>query len=449
VALAALVGCRPADDAAVQGASEGILAGTVTYRERMALPSDATIEVRLEDVSRADAPATVLAEQRVAAEGRQVPIPFELRYPADRIEANRSYGVRAQIHASGGELMFTTTLHHAVLQGGAAPAGSIEVVVQRAQGVVGASDGTITGEPWRLVAIRRPGAPEESVGPDPQYTIAFGADGRYSGRAHCNSFTGAYERPAPGELGIRPGAATLAACPGPSIADEYLRALASSTRYEVSGDELRLAYNTSGELRFISEPRQAAAAPEVGRTFVFDCEGDLSFTVRTGPGEVALWAPQSLGGAYRVLSITRSASGARYQEGDTVFWNEGDLATFELGGRRYVDCRSNSSKVPWADAARRGVTFRALGNEPAWYVEIFPDRLAIVTDLGTNRTELAHGGAVVEGARTTYRAAADGREATVVIDRRACADTMSGEAFEAAATVSFENRTFVGCGRFL
>ena len=197
------------------------------------------------------------------------------------------------------------------------------------------------------------------------------------------------------------------------------------------------------------EAREAGAAPEIGRTFVFDCGGDVSFTVRFGPGEMALWAPASLGGAYQVLSIARSGSGARYVEGDTVFWNEGNLGTIEIAGQRFVDCRSNPSKAPWADAKRRGATFRALGNEPAWYVEIHSDRLVVVTELGTNRAELAHGGPVVAGGRTTYRAAGDGRAATVVIDRRACADSMSGEGFEAFATVSFENRTLLGCGRFL
>ena len=85
---------------------------------------------------------------------------------------------------------------------------------------------------------------------------------------------------------------------------------------------------------------------------------------------------------------------------------QGDLATIEHAGQRYVDCRSNPAKVPWADAARRGATFRALGNEPSWYVEILPDRLAIVTELGANRAELPHGGPVVADGRTTYRAAA-------------------------------------------
>ena len=170
---------------------------------------------------------------------------------------------------------------------------------------------------------------------------------------------------------------------------------------------------------------------------------------RFGPGEMALWAPASLGGTYQVLSIARSGSGARYVEGDTVFWNKGNLATIEIAGQRFIDCRSNPSKAPWADAKRRGATFRALGQEPAWYVEIHADRLVIVTELGANRAELAHGGPAEIGGRTTYRAAADGREATVVIDRRACADSMSGEGFEAVATVNFENRTLLGCGRFL
>jgi heat shock protein HslJ/uncharacterized membrane protein len=326
---------------------------------------------------------------------------------------------------------------------GAAPPGDI------GGGAAAASNATITGEPWRLVAIQRPGAAEEPVGPDAEYTVQFAADGRYSGRAHCNSFTGGYEGAAPGKLTIRAGAATLAACPPPSIADEFLRALASVTSYQINGDDLRLTYNSSGELEFVRIVEQAAAAPEAGRTFVFDCDGGVSFTVRFGPGEMALWAPESLGGSYQVLSIARSGSGARYAEGDTVFWNKGDLATIEIGGQRFVDCRSNPSKVPWADAKRRGATFRGLGQEPGWFVEIFPDRLALVTDYGTNRTEAKHAGPILDDAgRTVYRTA-EGRAVTIGIERQACADIMSGEPFEAAVTATVDNRTLRGCGRFL
>jgi putative lipoprotein len=343
--------------------------------------------------------------------------------------------------------MFATAAHHAVLVDGEPP-GRVEVLVQR----VGAEPepaSSIPAGPWRLDAIRRPGAGEEAVPAEPRYTVEFGADGRYSGQAHCNRYTGAYEAPEAGRLAIFAGAATLAACPPPSIANEYLRALAAVTRHEVTGDELRLSFGSGGLLTYVRESDTSVAALEVGRTFVYDCGGGLSFTIRTGPGEVALWAPPALGGAYLVLSASPDAPGSRYEEGDTAFSSTGDVATFEHAGQRHVDCRSNPSKVPWADAARRGVVFRALGNEPSWYLEIHPDRLALVTDLGATRTETTYAAPEIDGATTTYRAAADGAALTAVVERRPCTDSMSGEAFEAAAAVSFAEQTFRGCGRFL
>ena len=66
------------------GRSSPMITGTVTYRVRMALPANAAIDVRLEDVSRADAPAVIVAENIFAAAGKQVPIPFQLPYsPGD------------------------------------------------------------------------------------------------------------------------------------------------------------------------------------------------------------------------------------------------------------------------------------------------------------------------------------------------------------------------------
>jgi putative lipoprotein len=228
-----------------------------------------------------------------------------------------------------------------------------------------------------------------------------------------------------------------------------MQALFAVTAYEVRGEELRLSFGDGGVLTFVREPPAVAAAPEVGRTFVFDCDGDLSFTVRTGPGEVALWTPQSLGGRYLVLGMTRTASGARYEEGDTVYWDKGDLATFEVAGQRFIDCRSNPRKVPWADAARRGVTFRALGNEPAWSLEIASERLTMITELGARRTEFPYSEPSVAGQRSTYRVRTEAQELVAVVERGACTDSMSGEAFEATATVTFDSAMYYGCGRFL
>src|SRR5690606_28033950 len=58
------------------GMPTGVLTGTVTYLQRVALPPGSVIEVRLQDVSRADAAAEVIASQTITTAGENVPIPF-------------------------------------------------------------------------------------------------------------------------------------------------------------------------------------------------------------------------------------------------------------------------------------------------------------------------------------------------------------------------------------
>jgi putative lipoprotein len=100
------------------GTSVGKVTGTVTYRERIALPPTAMIKVQLVDVSRADAPAIVLGEQITQAAGKQVPFAFEIQFDPARIEANYSYAVQARIEQDG-KLRFISDRHYAVITRGA------------------------------------------------------------------------------------------------------------------------------------------------------------------------------------------------------------------------------------------------------------------------------------------------------------------------------------------
>jgi uncharacterized lipoprotein YbaY len=77
------------------------LMGTVTYLQRIALPPNAVVQVEIEEVSRADAPAFVLASQQIITGGRQVPIPFSLTYDAASIDPRGHYNVRARIFMDG------------------------------------------------------------------------------------------------------------------------------------------------------------------------------------------------------------------------------------------------------------------------------------------------------------------------------------------------------------
>jgi putative lipoprotein len=119
----------------------GTVTGTVTYRERIALPPDAVVRVQLQDVSRADAPATVVAETSFPTGGKQVPFPFTLTYDPAQIRPTNSYAVRATIE-SGGQLLFTTTTRYAVITMGNPT--NVDIVVQQVGGGTSTGSGNAT-----------------------------------------------------------------------------------------------------------------------------------------------------------------------------------------------------------------------------------------------------------------------------------------------------------------
>ncbi len=98
-------------------AAPRMVSGTVSYRVRMALPPNAVIEVKLQDVSLADASATVVAEEKIALGERQVPMPFELRFDPAKIDPNNRYSVSARILVDG-QLRFSSDKSYAVLTRG-------------------------------------------------------------------------------------------------------------------------------------------------------------------------------------------------------------------------------------------------------------------------------------------------------------------------------------------
>lgn len=97
---------------------QGTVSGTITYVQRMALPRNAVITVRLVQLSGQDANAEMtIAEQQINADGRQVPIAFELRPDASRISQRRRYVVRAEI-TNNGRTIFTSDRDYEVLTRG-------------------------------------------------------------------------------------------------------------------------------------------------------------------------------------------------------------------------------------------------------------------------------------------------------------------------------------------
>lgn len=84
-----------------------IVSGTVTYRERMALPANATLDVWIVETTEGQATPAVLIESSLPVKGQQVPLPFELRVEPGRVQHQKTYGLQAAIR-SGGQTLFAS-----------------------------------------------------------------------------------------------------------------------------------------------------------------------------------------------------------------------------------------------------------------------------------------------------------------------------------------------------
>ena len=103
--------------------------GVLTYRENIALPATARATVRLVNLSLADNPLGIIAEQTIANPG-QVPIPFDLKYDPNRIDQNLLYSIKASIDDGSGNMLFVTTRDYLVITQ-RNPVAGIEVVLDR------------------------------------------------------------------------------------------------------------------------------------------------------------------------------------------------------------------------------------------------------------------------------------------------------------------------------
>ena len=104
--------------------------GTVIYREQVELPKKGVVVIiKVEDISKADAPAITIGEQIIENPGNQDSIPFEIEYNPDEIDERYTYAIRVRIEVDG-ELWFINTSRYLVITRGN-PTSGIEVIVEK------------------------------------------------------------------------------------------------------------------------------------------------------------------------------------------------------------------------------------------------------------------------------------------------------------------------------
>ncbi|RSK44132.1 YbaY family lipoprotein [Hymenobacter perfusus] len=104
------------EPATTAAAAPDSVTGTITYRNRMALPPTAVVRVVLQDVSLQDVAATVLDSVTIRPNGRQVPFAFGLHYDPSLIKPGNTYTVQARI-TGGGRLLYLNDEAYPVITG--------------------------------------------------------------------------------------------------------------------------------------------------------------------------------------------------------------------------------------------------------------------------------------------------------------------------------------------
>jgi putative lipoprotein len=212
--------------------------GTVTYLQRIALPADAVIEVRLLDVSRAHAPAPTIAQQIIKAQGKQVPFAFTLKYDSVKIKESSRYEVRARILVKG-KLRYTNAQAYPVITLG--NPSRVDIVVEPAShGVMPSQTAGLENTHWTLVELN--GKPVEAGSTAKEAYFELNSnDKRLQGSSGCNRMTGGYETKGD-ELQVSKVVMTRMACvKGMEIEAEFSKALAATTKFKLNGRELELS----------------------------------------------------------------------------------------------------------------------------------------------------------------------------------------------------------------
>jgi putative lipoprotein len=239
----------PASSWAQGDAPQGIVTGTITYRERIALPPDAAIDVRLEDTSAQDAPAKLIGESIFAAAGQQVPISFQVSYnPAD-INPAHTYLLRANITVYGTK-MFASTSADPVITNGAPMQATIMLQKVPAPAPEKDTGPKLHGTYWRLVELNgEPAVP--GMGRTQPYIRLHREQSRFEGSSGCNGVVGTYlvEQNA---LQFAPSANTLMMCPQALMEQEQglIAVLKATSSYKIDGDILELIDGKTVVARF-------------------------------------------------------------------------------------------------------------------------------------------------------------------------------------------------------
>ncbi|QUM81595.1 YbaY family lipoprotein [Moritella sp. 5] len=246
--LMGLSGCATTDQGsakvgqAVTTQQHSIIAN-VFYLQRIALPPGAQVSLVLEDISKMDVAAEIIAQQTITAVGSP-PYKMDLRYNAAKIKPQHRYALRAQIELDG-QLLFTNTEQVDAFANQSAKPTEILVSPVRA-GINGYGQVRLTGTHWQLSMLGTEAVTADVTLHTPYITFSQD-DNKVMGFAGCNRFSGNYDRQA-NNVNLTQLLTTKKLCfQQMNLEAQFLTALSETDNYNVIDNTLTL-YSAVGDV---------------------------------------------------------------------------------------------------------------------------------------------------------------------------------------------------------
>ena len=187
----------------------------------------------------------------------------------------------------------------------------------------------------------------------------------------------------------------------------------------------------------------------LARTYVLECDDQGSMVFRVEQNSAWIF------GATKTVKLG-SVPGEK--PGNMAAWiDEKNKIRIEIDAKNQVNvkvdgqklvCNNDFRSTVWEHAKLNGVSFRGVGNEPGWYLEIYTaEKLVLVSNYGQRRIVEPYTQPIISQSdrTTTWKSGA----LNIMVSGIECTDNMNGDVFESTVIVESDEKQHHGCGKAL
>lgn len=180
---------------------------------------------------------------------------------------------------------------------------------------------------------------------------------------------------------------------------------------------------------------------EGAQVYSYHCDKGLRFVAEVNSDASWLFLPKQ--------SVRTVKEKGVYRSERVRFVPEEMNTTIVIGDVQY-HCQNSPEEAVWEAAKLQGVAFRALGNRPAWVLELLSDKeLRFLTNFGRDIIRFKVIESYSEPNAAEYKLRSQHNTLFLRIEKRTCQETLTGERYESTVYLNFDGKELRGCGRAL